>query len=50
MAGFNALTLGTRKDSATAGRQPIEKADARHKRDLFGREEREPRKSAAGSN
>jgi hypothetical protein len=35
MAGFN-TDLGTRKDSARKMIEPIEKADVRHKRDLFG--------------
>jgi hypothetical protein len=37
MAGFNAR-LRTRKDSAHAEAQPIEKADASDKRDLFREE------------
>src|SRR5579872_4005819 len=36
MAGFN-RSAWTRKHSARAGPQQIEKADARHKRDLFGK-------------
>jgi hypothetical protein len=34
MAGFNALIWNT-KNSAGAGDSPIEKADEKHKRDLF---------------
>jgi hypothetical protein len=34
MAGFNGLTWNT-KNSAGAGDPPIEKADEKHKRDLF---------------
>jgi hypothetical protein len=34
MAGFNTLIWNT-KDSARAENPPIEKADAKHKRDLF---------------
>ena len=39
MAGFN-TQLGTRKDSAEGQGQPIEKADAGDKRDLFREEKR----------
>jgi hypothetical protein len=35
IAGFNTLTWN-RKDSAGGGHPPIEKADEKHKRDLFG--------------